>query len=77
MHVRKKMKTSTGSPFNSTSLLESPVVSVSSNGATNNSKKEGRKKRLKCSQIYTNLEFDYLTPQRVKRSYVKFSCSRL
>ena len=51
MHVRKKMKTSTGSPFNSISLLKSPVVSVPSNGATNNLKKEGRKKkkRLKSS----------------------------
>ena len=39
------MKTSTGSPFNSTSLLESPVVSVPSNGATNNLKNEGRKKK--------------------------------
>ena len=59
----KKMKTSTGSPINSTSLLESPVVSVPSNGATNNLKKEGRKKkRLKSSQIFANLEFDYLTP---------------
>ena len=45
MHVRKKMKTSTGSPFNFTSLLESPVVSGPSNGATNNLKKEGRKKK--------------------------------
>ena len=45
MHVIKKMKTSTGSPFNSTSLLESPVVSVPSNGATNNLKKEGWKKK--------------------------------
>ena len=64
------MKTSTGSPFNSTSLLKSPVVSVPSNGATNHLKKkvEGRK-RLKSSQIFANLEFDYLTPQRVKQSY--------
>ena len=45
MHVRKKMKTSTGSPFNSTFLLKSPVVSVPSNGVTNNLKKEGRKKK--------------------------------
>ena len=42
---QKKMKTSTGSPFNSTSLLENSVVSVPSNGATNNLKKEGRKKK--------------------------------
>ena len=42
---QKKMKTSTGSPFNSTSLLESPVVSVLSNGVTNNLKKGGRKKK--------------------------------
>ena len=41
----KKMKTSTSSPFNSTSLLESPIVSVPSNGATNNLKKGGRKKK--------------------------------
>ena len=45
MHFRKKIKTSTGSPFNSTSLLKSPVVSVPSNGATNTLKKEGRKKK--------------------------------
>ena len=45
IHVRKKMKTPTGSPFNSTSLLKSPVVSVPSNGATNNLKKEGRNKK--------------------------------
>ena len=41
----KKMKTPTGSPFNSTSLLKSPVVSVPSNDVTNNLKKEGRKKK--------------------------------
>ena len=35
VHVRKKMKTPTGSPFNSTSLLKSPAVSVPSNGVTN------------------------------------------
>ena len=39
------MKTSTDSPFNSTSLLKSPVASVTSNGAANNLKKEGRKKK--------------------------------
>ena len=32
-------------PFSSTYLLESPVVSVPSNGATNHLKKEGRKKK--------------------------------
>ena len=78
MHVRKKMKTSTGSPFNSTSLLESPVVSVPSNGATNNLKMKVKRKKdskaPKCLQIWSLI---YLTPQRVKRSYVKFSCSRL
>ena len=42
---QKKMKTLTVRPFNSTSLLESPVVSVSSNGVTNNFKKEGQKKK--------------------------------
>ena len=42
---QKKMKTLTGSPFNSTSLLKSPVVSAPSNGVTNNLKKEGRKKK--------------------------------
>ena len=36
MHVRKKMKTPAGSPFNSTSLLKSPVVSIPSNSVTNN-----------------------------------------
>ena len=41
----KKMKTPIGSLFNSTSLLKSPVVSVPSNGVTNNLKKEGRKKK--------------------------------
>ena len=48
MHVRKKMKTPTGSPFHSTSftsLLKSPVDSVPSNDVTNNLKKEGRKKK--------------------------------
>ena len=45
MHARKKVKTPTDSPFNSTSLLKSPVVSVPSNGFTNNLKKEGRKKK--------------------------------
>ena len=45
VHVRKKMKTPTGSPFNSTSLLKSPAVSVPSNGVTNHLKKEGRKKK--------------------------------
>ena len=44
VHVRKKMKTPTGSPFNSTSLLKSPAVSVPSNGVTNHLKK-GRKKK--------------------------------
>ena len=70
MPVRKKMKTSTGSPFNSTSLLENPIVSVPSNGVTNNLKKRRskEKKRLKSFQIFANLEFDYLTPQCVKRS---------
>ena len=73
MHVRNKMKTPTGSPFNSTSLLKSPVASVLSNGITNNLKKEGRKKKeLKSYRIFVNLELDYLTPQRVKLSYVKF-----
>ena len=46
----KKMKTSTGSPFNSTSLLESPVVRVPCNGATNNLKK-GRKKKKKTQKL--------------------------
>ena len=41
----KKMKTPTGSPFNSTSLLKSPAVRVLSNGVTNHLKKEGRKKK--------------------------------
>ena len=41
----KKMKAPTGSPFNSTALLKSPVVSVPSNGVTNNLKKEGQKKK--------------------------------
>ena len=39
------MKAPTGSPFNSTALLKSLVVSVPSNGVTNNLKKEGRKKK--------------------------------
>ena len=43
MHVRKKMKTSTGSPFNSTSLLKSSIFSVPSNGVTNRLKKLGAK----------------------------------
>ena len=42
---QKKKKTPTGSPFNSTSLLKSPVVSILSNDVTNNLKKEGRKKK--------------------------------
>ena len=45
MPVRKKMKTSTGSPFNSTSMLENPVVSVPSNGVTNNLKKRRSKEK--------------------------------
>ena len=55
MHVRKKMKTSTVSPFNSTSLLESPVVSVPSNGTTNNLKKEGRKKKNSKAPKYLQI----------------------
>ena len=47
----KKMKTPTGSPFNSTSLLKSPAVNVPSNGVTNYLKKEGRKKRCKLPNI--------------------------
>ena len=75
--VRKKIKTPADSPFNSPSLLKSPVVSVPSNGVTNNLNKEGRKKkRIQSSQIFVNLEWDYLTPQRVKLSYVKLSSSR-
>ena len=63
---QKKMKTLTGSPFNSTSLLKSPVVSASSNGATNNLKKEGRKKKKdskapKYLQIWSLIIFDAST----------------
>ena len=48
----KKMETPTGSPFNSTSLLKSPAVSVPSDGVTNHLKKEGRKKKTqKLSNI--------------------------
>ena len=43
--LEKKIITPTGSPFNSTSLLKSPVVSVPSNGVTNNLKKKSRKKK--------------------------------
>ena len=49
---KKKMKTPTGSPFNSTSLLKSPVVNVSSNGVTNNLKKR-RSKGKKDSKAPT------------------------
>ena len=48
MHVKKKMKTPTGSLFNSTFLLKSAVVSVSSNGVTNNLKKTSKKKDSKA-----------------------------
>ena len=52
----KKMKTSTGSPFNSTYLLESPVVSVLSNGATNNLKKKvERKKKTQKAPKYLQI----------------------
>ena len=66
--MSEKMKTPTGSPFNSTSLLKSPAVSVPSNGVTNNLKKKVKRKKIKSSQIFVNLELDYLTPQRVKLS---------
>ena len=42
---QKKMKTSTGSPFNSTSLLESPVFMVSTNRANINIKKNVERKK--------------------------------
>ena len=46
VHVKKKkMKTPTGSPFNSTSLLKSPAVSVLSNGVTNQLKKKKVEKK--------------------------------
>ena len=43
------------SPLNCTSLLKSWVVSVSSNGVTNNLKKVERKKRAQNSQIICKL----------------------
>ena len=43
--MSEKIKTPTGSPFNSTYLLKSSVDSVSSNGVTINLKKEGPKKK--------------------------------
>ena len=72
---QKKMNTPTGSPFNSTSLLKSPVVSVPSNDVTNNLKKEGRMKKRtqKLPNIFVNLDLDYSTPERAKLSYVKFN----
>ena len=46
----KKMKTPTSNPFNSATFLKSPVVSVPSNGVTNNKKKKIEiKKELKSS----------------------------
>ena len=45
VHVRKEVKIPTCSRFNSTSLLKSSIFSVSSNGVTNNLKKEGRIKK--------------------------------
>ena len=51
---QKKMKTPTASPFNSTSLLKSPALSVPSNGVTNNLKKGQQKKKLKTAKLFVN-----------------------